>query len=92
VGSDHVLLVINFGVDEPRKPSVFIFEKWWLNHPGFKEVVNKAWKIECIFTEPIEIWQFKIRLLRKKKLKGWAKNVNLKLEKLNQSSLRSLSC
>jgi hypothetical protein len=83
--------VINFGVDEPRKPSVFRFEKWWLNHPGFKEVVNKAWKTECIFTEPIEIWQFKIRLLRKK-LKGWAKNVNLKLGKLNQSSLRSLSC
>jgi hypothetical protein len=53
-GSDHVPLVINFGVDEPRKPSVFKFEKWWLNHPGFKDVVYKAWKTECIFTYPME--------------------------------------
>lgn len=41
-GSDHVPLVINFGVNKPRKPSVFIFEKWWHNHTGFKEVVHKA--------------------------------------------------
>jgi len=41
-GSDHVPLVINFGTDEPKKPSVFRFEKWWLNHPGFNEFVTKV--------------------------------------------------
>jgi hypothetical protein len=78
---------LNFGVDEPRKPSVFRFEKWWLNHHGFREFVTKVWKTECIFTEPIEIWQFKIRLLRKK-VKGWARNVNSKIKKLKNGLLK----
>ena len=54
-GSDHVPLVLNFGVEERKKPSMSRFEKWWLNHPGFKEFVTKVWQTECIFTEPIEI-------------------------------------
>ena len=65
-GSDHVPLILNFGTEIEKKPEIFRFEKWWLNHPGFVEIVTKVWRTECIFTEPIEIWQFKIRLLRKK--------------------------
>jgi hypothetical protein len=68
-GSDHVPLVLNFGVDEAKKPYLFIFEKWWLTHPDFKDFVIKIWQTYCIFTEPIQICQFKIRLFRKK-LKG----------------------
>jgi hypothetical protein len=85
-GSYHVPLVINLRIDEPKKPNVFRFEKWWLNHLGFKEFVAKVWNTACIFTEPIEIWQFKIRLLRKK-LKGWARNVNAKIRKLKNDLL-----
>jgi hypothetical protein len=66
---------------------MFRFEKWWLNHPGFREFVTKIWNTECIISEPIEIWQFKIRLL-KKKIKGWARNVNAKVRKLKNNLLK----
>jgi hypothetical protein len=79
--------VINFGVNKPRKPGVFRFEKWWLNNTDFKEVVHKAWNTECIFSDPIEIWQFKIRTLRKK-LKGWAKNMNAEIRKAKSEFLK----
>lgn len=85
-GSDHVPLILNFGCAEVKKPSMFCFEKWWLGHPDFRALVCKIWETECIFTEPIEIWQFKIRLLRKK-IKGWARNVNVELRKLKQDLL-----
>jgi hypothetical protein len=62
-------LVLNFGVDEAKKPYLCRFEKWWLTHPDFKDFVTKVWQTECIFTEPIQIWQCKIRLLRKKNSK-----------------------
>jgi hypothetical protein len=29
VGRDHVPLIINFGIEE-EKPTLFRFEKWWL--------------------------------------------------------------
>jgi endonuclease/exonuclease/phosphatase family metal-dependent hydrolase len=54
-GSDHVPLVLNLGVDEPKKPNLFRFKKWWLNHSDFKAFVTKTWQTECIFTKPIEI-------------------------------------
>jgi hypothetical protein len=40
-GSGHVPLVLNFGVDEAKKPYLFRFEKWWLTHPDFKDFVIK---------------------------------------------------
>jgi exonuclease III len=64
-GSDHVPLVINLHIDEPKKPSVFRFEKWWLNHLGFKEFVAEVWNTDCIFTDPIEICQFKLDFLER---------------------------
>lgn len=86
-GSDHIPLVLNFGTEVERKPDIFRFEKWWLNHPGFVEFITKVWKTDCIFTEPIEVWQFKIRLLRKK-IKGWARNVNAKNRKIKADLLK----
>jgi hypothetical protein len=32
------------------------------------------------FSEAIEVWQFKIRLLRKK-IKGWSKNIGAEMKK-----------
>lgn len=58
-----------------------------MNHPGFVEIVTKVWRTECIFTEPIEIWQFKIRLLRKK-IRGWARNVNAEIRKTKVDLLK----
>lgn len=65
-GSDHVPLILNLGIEEKKKPMLFRFEKWWLSHPDLKNLVAKFWQTECIFTDPIEVWPFKIRLLRKK--------------------------
>jgi hypothetical protein len=43
-------------------------------------VVKKAWGTECPVNDPVEVWQFKIRLLRRK-LKGWSKNVGAEVKK-----------
>jgi hypothetical protein len=75
------------GIEEKKKPMLFRFEKWWLSHPDFKNLVAKIWNTECIFTDPMEIWQFKIRLHRKK-VKGWARNVNVELRKLKNDLLK----
>jgi len=40
VGSDHVPLVLNLGVTESKKSSLFTFEKWWLEQPDFKNLVK----------------------------------------------------
>jgi hypothetical protein len=64
--SDHVPLVLNFNGNERKKPNIVRFEKWWLEQTAFKELVIKVWNIACAFTDPLDIWKFKIRLLRKK--------------------------
>jgi hypothetical protein len=33
---------------------------------GFEDLDKKTWDIQCPFSDPIDIWQFKIRTLRKK--------------------------
>ena len=78
--SDHVPLILNFGLEERRKPSMFRFEKWWLQQPDFKDLITKLWNTSCAFTDPLDIWQFKIRLVRKK-VKGWALNINAQVRK-----------
>jgi hypothetical protein len=64
--SDHNPLRVNFGQNNPRQEHRFWFEKWWFETKGFEEVVMKAWDIRCPSPEPLDIWQFKIRNLRKK--------------------------
>ena len=80
LGSDHVPLIINFGVDTVRKTYPFHFEKWWPEIEGFREVVEKAWNTPSPHRNPMDPCQFKTRLLRKK-VKGWAINVNADLKK-----------
>jgi hypothetical protein len=41
---------------------------------GFDEFVAKAWETKCPSSIPIEVWQFKVRLLRKR-IKGWSRNI-----------------
>jgi hypothetical protein len=73
-------------LEERRKPSIFRFEKWWLQQPDFKELVAKLWNTPCSFTDPVDIWQFKVRLVRKK-VKGWALNINAQVRKQKQELL-----
>jgi len=85
--SDHVPLVLNLNCSERKKPSIFRFEKWWLEQPNFKDLVVKVWNTSCAFTDPVDVWQFKIRLLRKK-TKGWSWNRNAEVKKLKQQLLK----
>jgi hypothetical protein len=50
-------------------------------------VVRQVWNTPCIFTDPLDIWQFKIRLLRKKS-KGWSLNVNSEIRKQKQELIK----
>ena len=85
LGSDHVPLVVNFGISEERKPYLFRFEKWWLEHEDFCDIVQDVWLSPCHHTNAIDIWQFKLRALRKK-LKGWSLNINADMKKEKTSS------
>lgn len=76
VGTDHVPLILNCGIHEQKKPKSFRFEKWWLEQPDFKELVEKTWNTDYVFTDPMDIWLFNIRLL-KKKVKGCTSTENL---------------
>jgi hypothetical protein len=70
--SDHNPIKITFRVKTNPKEPLFRFEKWWLDMGDFPNVVQKAWDIECPLPDPVSIWQFKIRNLRRK-VKGWSK-------------------
>lgn len=54
--SDHVPLILNLGIEEVKKPSIFRFEKWWLQQPDFKELINKLWNTPCALTDPLDVW------------------------------------
>jgi hypothetical protein len=73
VGSDHTPLVFDSGAFIAPKLKQFRFEKWWLNIDGFHQVVTSTWNKPCRFTRALDIWQYKIRNLRKI-IKGWAIN------------------
>ena len=47
LGSDHTPLVLNTSTGPPTSCKFFRFEKWWLEIPGFDDVIHKAWNTEC---------------------------------------------
>jgi hypothetical protein len=53
--------------------SQFSFELSWLREDGFQELIEAEWGAYIKGNSPIEIWQNKIRHLRRF-LKGWAKH------------------
>jgi hypothetical protein len=73
VGSDHTPLVVDSGAFIAPKLKQFRFEKWWLNIDDFHQVVTSTWNKPCRFTRALDVWQYKIRNLRKV-IKGWAIN------------------
>jgi mannosylglycoprotein endo-beta-mannosidase len=74
VGSDHTPLLFDTGAFTAPAVKPFRFEKWWLQVEGFKYLVYKTWHLPCNARKSIDIWQFKIRNLRKT-LKDWAINI-----------------
>jgi len=84
LGRDHVPLLIDFGVDNRKKPYLFRFEKWWLSQEDLYHVVEKSWNSPCSLSDPLEVWQFKMKNLRRK-LKGWALNINADIKRKRKS-------
>ena len=70
---------------------MFRFEKWWLEIPGFDDVIHKVWNTECNATKAIDIWQFKIRATRKA-AKGWCANYEADQNRNKQSLIAEYNC
>ena len=52
---------------------LFRFEKWWLHKKSFGKVVEKVWAQPCHATNSLDVWQVRIRTLRRF-ARGWAAN------------------
>lgn len=70
IGSDHTPLILDTGARRVTSPKPFRFEKWWLDQPGFKDLVCEVWNSVVPGRCALDIWMNKARLFRKKKLKG----------------------
>jgi hypothetical protein len=83
-GSDHTPLLINSGEQAHlgNKHS-FSFELSWLSEDGFTEMIEREWSAVVKGNNPTEIWQNKIRHLRRY-LKGWARNRSGRYKKENE--------
>jgi hypothetical protein len=55
--------------------------------PDFAEVVEKAWDLKCPNSDPVQIWQCKIRNLRRKN-KGWNRNRGAEMRKSKNSLMQ----
>jgi hypothetical protein len=64
--SDHTLLIIDTGHNLPPPQKLFRFGKWWLDKPDFDNLVKYTWALLCPVVSAMDIWQFKLRALRKK--------------------------
>ena len=73
------------------RKKVYRFEKWWLEVPGFDEIVHKAWNADCKYSSAIDIWQFKIRNTRKA-TKGWSLNYEASQDKTKQALIAEYNC
>jgi hypothetical protein len=63
--SDHTPLLLNTGTPSQPKASGFKFELAWLFKDGLHEKVREVWQRETKGSTSIEIWQNKIRSLRR---------------------------
>jgi hypothetical protein len=76
--------MLKFGDRLQIKDPMLKFEKWWLEVEEFARIVKKCWGTDCPSRDPLEVWQFKVRLLRRK-LKSWSRNAKAKLRKSKSS-------
>lgn len=55
--------------------SIFRFENFWVNHPGFFEVVQSIWNAPCHASSSVSVISKKLKRLRKC-LKSWSKKLS----------------
>jgi hypothetical protein len=70
--SDHLPRVISIGTKIPRV-SVFRFENYWLQHSGFKQIVENAWNIPVGHDDSAKRINAKFKILIRS-IKLWARN------------------
>jgi len=71
--SDHNPLLLDTSNNMCFGKKRFRFKKWWLEKESFRSMVEKAWNSPCSFTNSMDIWQCKVRTLRRM-VRGWAAN------------------
>lgn len=76
--SDHVPFVIHIGSSIP-KSNIFIFENYWMDHPGFMETVTLNWNNSTFFANAAKNISSKLKHVRAG-LRKWSK----KLSNLNK--------
>ena len=86
--SDHAPILLTTGLPRQQCKRQFKFELGWLHREGFHELVKKVWERPVAGSNPIQIWNNKVRATRKF-LGGWARHMSgiLKKEKLRLSSI-----
>jgi hypothetical protein len=72
--SDHLPCVVQIGTKIP-KANVFRFENFWVQHPGFLDVVEQAWNMEVRASASDSIIVAKMKNLRRA-LKKWSKGLS----------------
>ena len=68
-GQNGSLVIVN------TRASIFRFENFWLEHPGFYEVVQAAWSKPVNRTDIASVLSAKFKNLRYD-LKYWSKNIS----------------
>lgn len=71
--SDHSPMCFEFQVQDRKRPSGFIFQKMWLDHPSFMQMVAQNWTTP-LTGSPGHVLAHKLRRLRGA-LKDWNWNV-----------------
>lgn len=90
MASDHAPLWIDRGSNLPPC-KIFRFEKWWLQIDGCQQAIIDNWNKPCPCQDYLDVWQFKIRSLRKF-LKGWSANIEAAQKKRKQALIAEHDC
>ena len=72
--SDHIPCVVNIETAIPRS-KLFRFESYWVQHPGFMDVVAKSWAKNVTSTNPATNLCCKLKTLCRD-LKQWSKGIS----------------
>ena len=88
--SDHAPILLTTGLPRIQCKRQFKFELGWLHREGFYELVKKVWERPVSGSNPIQIWNNKVRATRKF-LGGWASHRSgiLKSERLRSGANHS---
>lgn len=72
--SDHIPYVIHIGSNIP-KANVFIFENYWMEHPGFMENVIVHWNNSPMYANAAKNIASKLKHVRAR-LRKWSRNLS----------------